>query len=311
LKSHYRLYELEDTEFEDLVCRICMQILGIGTISFSSGKDGGRDGRFTGTAARFPSGAAPVSGKFVIQSKHTTFPGASCSDSAFQTLFKAELPKVTALAKEGELDYYLLFTNRSLTAGVEKKLIKALVKIKGVKEAWILANDPIRQHLDLNPEVWKSMGFQQALAFRFVPEDINEVVRAFHAAMTMESTQFGSASNFGFVGKERKNTVNGLTKSYFEYMKRDSLPSFGRIREFLQDERNAELRGFYHDAADELKQKIITFRSGFNTFDEVLTHVFDLIISNNETLRGKKRLVRTFLHYMYFDCDIGDHAETN
>ena len=61
----------------------------------------------------------------------------------------------------------------------------------------------------------------------------------------------------------------------------------------------------------ELKQKIITFRSDFESFDEVLTHVFDLIVSENQVLRGKKRLVRTFLHYMYFDCDIGEHAETN
>jgi hypothetical protein len=270
-----------------------MQILGLGTISFSSGKDGGRDGRFAGTASRFPSEAAPGSGKFVIQSKHTSVPGASCSDSAFQTLFKGELPKVTALATAGELDYYLLFTNRSLTAGMEAKLIKALVKIKGVKAAWIVADDPIRQHLDSNPEVWTSMGFQQALTFRFVPEDINEVVRAFHAAITTGSTKLGSASNFGFVGKETKNTVNGLTKPYYEYMKRDSLPSFGRIRDFLQDERNAELRGFYHDAADELKQKIITFRSGFQSFEEVLTHVFDLIISDNaDTFKKFKALQR-------------------
>lgn len=311
MKSHYRLYELENAEFEDLVCRICMQILGIGTISFSTGKDGGRDGRFTGTATRFPSEADPASGKFVVQSKHTSVPGASCSDSAFQTLFNAELPKITALAKEGELDHYLLFTNRALTAGMEKKLIKVLLRVKGVKGAWIVADDPIRQHLDMNPGVWTSMGFQQAVTFRFIPEDLNDVVRAFHAAVTKGNAKFSSASNFGFVEKETKNAANGLSKSYYDYMKRDSLPSFGRIRDFLQDERNAELRGFYHDAADELKQKIITFRAGFHSFDEVLTHVFDLIIADNEALRGKKRLVRTFLHYMYFDCDIGDHAEAN
>jgi hypothetical protein len=311
LKSHYRLYELEDTDFEDLVCRICMQILGLGTVSFSAGKDGGRDGRFAGTAAAFPSVTAPASGKFVIQSKHTTVPGASCSDYAFQKLFKAELPKVKALALEGELEYYLLFTNRSLTGGMEKSLVSQLRKIKGVKDAWILADDPIRQHLDSNVHVWKSMGFPQALTFRFVPEDISDVVKAFHLTMKTGTSQFGSASNFGFVEKDKKNAINGLSKGYYQYMKRDSLPSFGRIKAFLEDDRNAELRGFYHDAADELKQKIITFRADFNNFDEVLTHVFDLIVSDNETLRGKKRLVTTFLHYMYFDCDIGDHAEAN
>ena len=264
LKSHYRLYELDEKEFEDLICRICMQILGLGTISFSTGKDAGRDGRFNGTAARFPSEVSPATGKFVIQCKHTTAPGASCSDSAFQTLFNAELPKITALASDGELEYYLLFTNRSLTGGMDKKLVKQLCKIKGVKSAWVLADDPIRQHLDLNPDVWTSMGFQQALTFRFSPDDINEVVKAFHAVVTTGSTQFGSALDFGFVSKDKKNAVNGLTKTYYEYMKRDSLPSFGRIRSFLQDERNTSVCDLYHDAADELKQKIITFRRDSN-----------------------------------------------
>jgi hypothetical protein len=308
LKSHYRLYELDDKEFEDLTCRICMQILGLGTVSFSAGKDGGRDARFSGTATRFPSTASQATGKFVIQCKHTTVPGASCSDSSFQTLFKAELPKITQLVADGALEYYLLFTNRSLTGGMEQKLLKKLNGIKGVKAAWVLADDPIRQHLDLNPTVWRSMGFQQALTFRFSPEDINEVIRSFHATVTNGSGQFSSAKDFDFVPKDKKNAVNGLSKSYYEFLKRDSLPSFGRIRTFLQDERNAEVRNFYHEAADELKQKIITFRASFHTFDEVLTHVFDLIVSDNQVLRGKKRLVRAFLHYMYFDCDIGDHA---
>jgi hypothetical protein len=311
MKNQYRLYEIENGEFEDLICRICMQILGTGTIAFSTGKDGGRDGRFTGTATRFPSATHPAAGKFVVQGKHTTQPGASCSDTAFQKLFKDELPKVTALAGEGELENYLLFTNRALTGGMEKKLVRQLERIKGVKNAWIIADDPIRQHLDLNPTIWTSMGFSQTLTFRFEPQDLNEVVRAFHSVVSGDTTQFSSAGDFGFVNKDKKNAVNGLTKRYYDYMQRDSLPSFGRIRAFLQDDRNSDLRDFYHDAADELKQKIITFRPQFHNFDEILSHVFDLIVSDNEVLRGKKRLVRIFLHYMYFDCDIGDHAEAN
>jgi hypothetical protein len=114
-------------------------------------------------AARFPSSSSPAFGKFVIQCKHTTVPGASCSDSAFQTLFKTELPKVTKLAIEGELEYYLLFTNRSLTGGMEKNLINQLNKIKGMKAAWILADDPIRQHLDSNPGVWEAWAFSRRL----------------------------------------------------------------------------------------------------------------------------------------------------
>src|SRR5262245_52055347 len=112
----YRLHELHDENFERLVIQICMQVLGMGTFSFAPGKDGGRDGRFNGTAHSFPSPKKPLSGKFVIQAKHTRNPAASCSDAAFTQIIKAELPKVRKLARAGELQHYLLFTNRRLTA---------------------------------------------------------------------------------------------------------------------------------------------------------------------------------------------------
>ncbi len=43
----YPLYNLDDKEFENLVALICENMLGIGTIVFSDGKDGARDALFT------------------------------------------------------------------------------------------------------------------------------------------------------------------------------------------------------------------------------------------------------------------------
>ncbi len=77
------LHTLSPGAFEELVVKICHEILGFGTISFSSGKDGGRDAIFDGTAQRFPSEADPWAGAFVIQAKHTEKADASCSDSDF------------------------------------------------------------------------------------------------------------------------------------------------------------------------------------------------------------------------------------
>ncbi|HLM83523.1 MAG TPA: ABC-three component system protein [Terriglobales bacterium] len=312
MKRHYRLHELEDTEFEDLVCRICMRILGMGTISFSSGKDGGRDARFDGTAQHFPSKTNPARGKFVVQAKHTTQPGASCSDSPFKRVFKDELPKIKNLAKAGDLELYLLFTNRDLTGGTELSLVTRLRKIRGVREAWVLGNDPIRQHLDMHPEVWSSMGLDRYEGpFRVSPDEMVEVVTEFHKAVTDGGSSFNSALNFNFVGKDRKNKINRLSKSYYAYIQHDSLPHFRRIKAFLEDPRNVRLKALYHDTADELRQKIVTFRGEFGSFDEVLTHVRDLIATRESKLAGKKRLVNLFLHYMYCNCDIGDHAKAN
>ena len=65
----YHLYNLNPAEFENLVNTICQEILGTGVVTFSEGKDGGRDGKFTGTAQAYPSLNKPWSGKFIIQAK--------------------------------------------------------------------------------------------------------------------------------------------------------------------------------------------------------------------------------------------------
>jgi hypothetical protein len=83
LHRTFPIHDLSDDEFEELVVAICHHILGTGTIVFAVGRDGGRDGIFTGTAAKFPSPAAPLTGKFVVQAKHTQNPAASCADAEF------------------------------------------------------------------------------------------------------------------------------------------------------------------------------------------------------------------------------------
>ena len=92
MNQKYPLHNLNDKDFEDLSALICKKILGTGTVVFSTGKDGGRDAKFTGKANNFPSEEPPWDGKFIIQAKHTTNPIASCSDSEFQTILKKELP---------------------------------------------------------------------------------------------------------------------------------------------------------------------------------------------------------------------------
>jgi hypothetical protein len=312
MKRSYPLHDLDDAEFEDLTCRICQKILGLGTISFTKGKDGGRDGRFHGTAQAFPSTGSPVSGKVIVQAKHTSNPSAACSDTDFTRAINGEVPKITALVASGELEYYLVFTNRRMTPGAENNFRTTIMAIDGVKDTWLIATDNIRQYLDDHPHVWLSMGLPRNEApFRFQPGDLNEVITAFHTTIQDRESPFHSAENFTFVDKKKKNAINKLTDQYYAYMQRESLPHFAKIEAFLEDPRNVAIKDLYHDAADELKQKIITYRNDFTTFDDVLTNVFDLIVSNNNIIKGKKQLVRLFLHYMYFDCDIGEHDQAN
>src|SRR5229473_3308974 len=102
----HRLHELNDDEFERFVVLLCTKWLGPGVLPFARGKDGGRDGKFLGTAQTFPSAVRPYSGHFVLQAKHTSAPNKSCSDRDFQRLLKAEHPKIAKLAKEGICEHY-------------------------------------------------------------------------------------------------------------------------------------------------------------------------------------------------------------
>ena len=112
----YPLHDLSDEEFEDLVTRVCRKILGIGTTSFEKGPDGGKDAKFEGTANCFPSETSPLSGKVVIQAKHTSNPTKSCSDNDFHnnktSVLKIEIPKIKKQVEEESVTHYLLFTNR-------------------------------------------------------------------------------------------------------------------------------------------------------------------------------------------------------
>ncbi len=115
----YRLENLSEDDFEKLVNILCQKKLGTGTVSFSKGKDGGRDGRFKGTANSYPSDKDLWNGKFIIQAKHTTDYQASCSDNTFfgnkTSLINGEIDKIKKLKSNGEIDNYLLFTNRKET----------------------------------------------------------------------------------------------------------------------------------------------------------------------------------------------------
>ena len=56
MRRDFRLYELNDDEFERLIVRICVKWLGAGVTPFAPGKDGGRDGKFASFENRVGAG---------------------------------------------------------------------------------------------------------------------------------------------------------------------------------------------------------------------------------------------------------------
>jgi len=272
----------------NFVGHICLKILGSGTVVFAAGADGGRDGTFEGCAQKFPSTNSPLFGKFVIQAKHTNSPVASCSDKAFSRLIDLEKPKLSQLFQAGELDHYLVFTNREKPAGKSIAKETELRKL-GPKEVHIFGTEQLRMWLTDHPHIWSNLGFDRfEKKFDIQPNDLTEVVTAFHRAMKNGDAQFESAIDFTFIDKKQKNKINRLTKEYFQYMQDHSLQHFKAIESFLKNPRNEQLRDLYHDTADEIKRKIIVHRQLFDSVDEALNFVSEIIITANENLKGKR-----------------------
>jgi hypothetical protein len=315
--QRYPLHELNDEEFEDLVTRICRKILGVGTTSFEKGRDGGKDAKFVGTANCFPSKTSPFSGNAVIQAKHTSDPTKSCSDNDFEnnktSILNEEIPKIKKQVDEEAVTHYLLFTNRKKTGGAETSIPAKITAETGVTQAWLFGSKDINAFLLDYPEIANDIGLNKLRSpILFTPEDIREVISEFFKQKESLSQLFDSQYDFqNYPGIEKKNVINNLSSRYFDYIQSDSLPRFAQIESFLKNPRNSDFAEQYHTVADEIKGQLITHRDAFETFDEALEHVYQLIHERSPELKiaSHRRLVKIFVHYMYCDCDIGEKAQ--
>lgn len=309
----YHLYNLDDSKFENLINSICQEILGTGVIVFSQGKDGGRDGKFTGKAQNYPSKSDSWAGKFIIQAKHTINPIASCSDKDFERVIKKEIKRIKELKSKGDVDNYLLFTNRKYSGIKGEALMKQIIKETGVINAVIIGKETIQdQFLGASKNIVKQYQLLMAhIPFDFSDEEIKKIIIAFKDQLAgvnnniitrVEELKY----DFSHVEKEDKNIKNNLGEEYYtQHILGSSLMEFDKIEKFLNDPINEELKDFYYDTANELNQLITIHRDNFEAFEELFIHIYQLISSGNVSLMGAKRHITTFLHYMYVECLIG------
>jgi len=302
----YPLYYLNEEDFEKLSALICEKILGTGTINFSQGKDGGRDAKFKGKANNFPSIPKPWDGKFIIQAKHTTNPVASCSDSKFKTILKKELPKLRELKNQSKIDFYLVFTNRKLS-GLQDPKIEDLIDSEIGIENCIFGEEKIQLWLQEYPNIVKTLGLKKLLMpLEFYEQDLQEIVVAFSESKISKEKLKTIQDDLTRISIEEKNELNNLGKEYFENVLKTSYSEFERIKAFLEDPQNEEYKSKYDNTVSDLQEEIIIKRNDYGAFEEILNHLYKLILdSNNNNLLNNRKLIRVFLHYMYFYCDIG------
>ncbi len=309
----YRLENLSEDDFEKLVAMLCQKKLGMGTVSFSKGKDGGRDGRFEGKANSYPSMAEPWYGKFIIQAKHTTDYQASCSDNPFfgnkTSLINGEIEKTKELKANGEVDNYLVFTNRKETANREDA-ITHIKRETGLRNVEIIGKETIHNWLMQHDDIAKTFKIgKYALPLTLTEFDIKEVIIAFGKQTSVLRTikAITDEDIIRTIPKEEKNKVNNLSLEYYEnQIRRKSQLYFEDIDRFLSDFNNQEYAVSYYNFADELSHKIAIKRDTFDKFEEIFMYLYDLIFEANKIDLGKdRRFIWIFLHHLYFNCQIG------
>lgn len=309
----FPLHDLHDTEFEKLVVLVCRELMGIGITSFAAGADGGKDAKFEGTATSFPSAAAPATGKFIIQAKHTASPVGSCSDYEFETKeMNKEIPKIKRQFDDGELTHYLIFTNRRKTGGAEDRISERVRNETGVQHFWLRGSEDIERELLLHPHIARASGVDKLRSpLLFTPEDIRDVIIALHAHRQSIPSAFDSEHDYrNYPGLAKKNAINGLSAEYDTYIQEDSMPLFHEVAAFLQNPRNTTLKEQYHAVADELKGQLILHRDRFATFGDALEELFNIVHERSNELApaAHRRLLKVIIHYMYVNCEIGQRS---
>jgi hypothetical protein len=249
---------LTDEEFEDLIIRICKEILGIGAKTFSAGPDGAKDSWFEGKAQKFPSSTEPWNGKFVIQAKHTKTLNASCADNNFSvnktSILVKEIDRLNEIKVDNPFDNYIIFTNRKLPGDMHPTIVKMLRVGLSIDHTEIIGREQINAYLVDFPFIANGFGLYKFLEpLRFYEKDLRDLIILF----AEQSRQVSAAASeyittLDLIDKDEKNTINNLGKDYFDFMLDHSTKHFTDIEHFLTDPRNDPYTRMYTNTVSDL-----------------------------------------------------------
>lgn len=307
---------LSEGQFERLIVFLCQRLLGISVQGFAKGPDGGRDAKFIGVAELHPSQAEPWRGITIIQAKHTNGFNKTFSESDFfsptaeNTVLGKELPRIKRLRDAKQLDHYMLFANRRLAGNAESAIRKHIatscelpsssIYLCGIEqlETWLKRFPHAAIEADLDPVDSPLMVSSDDLA-----EVVQELAKQRNSVKALLDHPPVERTSY-----ERKNEINGMSVDYAKAQRRRYLKEAAQIGSFLSAPENIEILRLYESVADEFQLKIIAKRRNYQSFDEVMEHLVDLLLGRDPDLRkhNHRRLMRAVLFYMYWNCDIGE-----
>lgn len=309
-------HDLSEKDFERLVVAICSEILGSGVVPFCSGPDGSRDARFEGTAADLPNSVDPHKGKFVAQAKHTESPVAKYSDNDFSgsarsSVLSKECPGVRKLVMKGELDNFLLFTNRRMSGITEGPIIERIKRDTGTKVVELFGIERMDLLIRKHQAILKTFGMNLMHLPLLVTCDalaevilaINENADTFEKAFVPEELERTSFKT--------KNRENGLSDDLANFIRKNYMPQFADVKKFLAKPESEAALGSYLAAAQEFEEQIVIHRKNYAEFDHVLTRIMGLLFARDSDLAKRKALTKLVIYYMYWNCDIGSKGGAN
>ena len=310
----YDFNQMNEDDFEALVIAICNEVMGIGVHSFAKGRDGGKDGFFSGTAQSYPSTSNPWCGNFIIQAKHTTVINASCSDNDFfanqTSVLNKEIKRLSELKNNHEIDFdnYLIFTNRKLTGGIHPQIVKHLQTNLGIQYADVVGEEDLTRYVENHPKLIKRFQLlKYLLPNQFYDADIRDVIVLFSQNTDwIDTPPIKDDSPFDYSDKEKKNALNGVDHIYFDEIKSHSLRYFAKIDKFLKNPINQEYLLKYVNTAADLRG-YVQRHLATHSFVEIIESIIENIVGADalSNIHKVRALVRVFVHYMYWNCDIG------
>lgn len=303
-------------QFETLIVLLCQRLLGVSVQGFADGPDGGRDAKFIGTAELHPSKAAPWVGTTIVQAKHTNGYNRNFSEVDFfstkaaNTVLGKEIPRVKKLREAKQLDHYMLFANRRLAGNAETAIRDYIatqcniptpsIYLCGLEqlELWLRRFPDVANEADLDP-------VDSPLIVS--PDELAEVVQALARQKDVVDILLDDPPTVR-VTYEQKNAINNMSADYAKALRQKYLKETAQIRTFLAAPENLDLLRLYESVVDEFQLKIIAKRKDYQTFDDVMNYLVDMLYKRDPVLRqhAHKRLTRAMLFYMYWNCDIGE-----
>lgn len=313
--------DLSDDQFESLIVLLCQRLLGVSVQGFAKGPDGGRDAKFVGTAELHPSKAAPWVGTTIIQAKHTNGYNRNFSESDFfstsalNTVLGKEISRIKKLCEAKQLNHYMLFANRRLAGNAETEIREYIASQCGIPASsiYLCGLEQLELWLKRFPEVAKEANLDPVDSPLIVsPDDLAEVVQALARQKDGVAALLDDPPTLR-VTYEQKNTLNNMSAEYAKAQRKKFLKETAQIRAFLAAPENLDLLRMYESVVDEFQLKIIAKRKDYQTFDEVMEYLVDLLFNRDPVLRqhAHKRLTRAVLFYMYWNCDIGEVGDAS